>query len=211
MIPLSDRHALPVIVAMFLLAIPIGYQALLRPRVDDCASPARLREPDLFPFSTRDDDPPGRPPRYAIEGGQGELLIDRPWTMRPRWRLERSYDLTELHFEPRSFSNFFPERTVETLVRSANGVDLPIHTVVEESKELWHFGAYLYVFGGRPVRRPLVASLHHAIQQIIGGALPLNMIVVEGGSKIEHARENEEILIEWMRSAWIEFNEACGS
>ena len=31
------------------------------------------------------------------------------------------------------------------------------------------------------------------------------------GSAIEYARENEAILIEWIRSAWVQVNEVCGS
>lgn len=192
------------------IAIPIGYHALLQPRADDCASPARLREPDLLPFSTRNESPP-RTPRKYLEWRQGALRTDRPWRIKPQWRIVRSYDLSRYYFSPGFFSSFFPEHTAETLVRNANGVDLPIHVVVDESEGFRNFAAYLYIFGGRPVRQPLSASLRHAVQQIIGGALPLSVILVEGGSAIEHASKNEELLIEWMRSAWIEFNEVCGS
>jgi hypothetical protein len=212
MIPLSARNALPVIVVMFLLAIPIGYHALLRPRVDDCSNPARLQEPNLLPLSTRDNDPSRKPHVYTAEGGQGVLRIDRPWKIRPRWEIGRSYDLSGFYFGPPGFfSHFFPGGTVRMPARDASGAELPIHTIVDDSEGFRHFAAYLYVFAGRPVRHPVIASLRHAIPQIIRGALPLNMILVEGGSAFEHAEENEEILLDWMRSAWLEFDEVCGS
>jgi hypothetical protein len=37
------------------------------------------------------------------------------------------------------------------------------------------------------------------------------LIVVEGDSTTEHAQENEEFLIDWIRSAWIELDAVCGS
>lgn len=212
MIPLSDRHALPVIVAILLLAMPIVYHALWQPRVDDCASPARLLEPDLLPFSTRDPDPPPKQLRGVKKGPRGALLVDRSWVVKPRWRIVRSYDLDKFYFAPPGFFySFFPESTSETRWLRANGADLPIHVRVDESEGNRNFGAHLYVFAGQPVRRPLAASLRHALQQITGGALPLNVILVESGSTFAHARENEEFLIDWMRSAWIEFDAVCGS
>jgi hypothetical protein len=212
MIPLSDRHALPVIVAMLLFAMPIGYHALSQPRVDDCASPARLLEPGLLPFSTRDHDPPRKRLKWVGKGPWGALRVDRPWVVKPRWRIVRSYDLDRFYFTPPGFYyGFFPEHTAETRWRRADGVALPIHVRVDDSEGLRNFGAYLYVFAGQPVRHPLAASLRHALRQIIGGALPLNMILVEGGFTFAHARENEKFLIDWMRSAWIEFDAVCGS
>jgi hypothetical protein len=139
------------------------------------------------------------------------LLIDRAWTTEPRWELGRTYDLTNFYFAPSLRSVFFPEHASSTVMRNVEGVDLPIHVRVEDSEGFRSFAAYLYVFAGRPVRHPLVASLRHAMQQIVRGALPLSVIVVEAGSTIEHGPENEALLVEWLGAAWNEFDEVCGS
>jgi hypothetical protein len=212
MIRISSRHALPAIIALWLLAIPIGYHTLARPRVDDCADPARLRVPDFLPLSAGVNPDPDKARIEVIAWSDGELLTDRPWKTKPRWRIVRVYDLAKFYFAPLgAFTYVFPEDTVSVVVREANGVDLPIHVRVNDSGRFLNVTAHLYVFGGRPVRRPFVASLENAIRQLVGGALPLTMILVEGDSTTEHAQENEEFLIDWIRSAWIELDAVCGS
>jgi hypothetical protein len=212
MITISGRHTLPAIVALWLLAIPIGYHALARPRVDDCADPARLGVPDFLPRSAGVNPHPDEARMEVITWNDGELLTDRPWKTNPRWRIVRAYDLAKFYFAPPgTFTYVSPEDTVSVVVREANGVDLPIHVRVYDSGKSSNVTAYLYVFGGRPVRRPFVASLENAIRQLAGGALPLTLIVVEGDSTTEHAQENEEFLIDWIRSAWIELDAVCGS
>jgi len=212
MIPISGRHALPAIVALWLLAIPIGYHTLARPRVDDCADPARLRVPDFLPRSAGVNPDPDKARIEVIAWSDGGVLTDGPWKRKPRWRIVRVYDLAKFYFAPPgTFTYVFPEDTVSVVIREANGVDLPIHVRVDDSGRILNVTAHLYVFGGRPVRRPFVASLENAIRQLAGGALPLTMILVEGDYKTEHAQENEEFLIDWIRSAWIELDGVCGS
>ena len=210
MIPISGRRAMLAVAALWLLAIPIWYHALARPRVDDCADPARLRVPDFLPLAVGVDRNPRDGHMQMIAWNDGELLIDRPWVKEPRWRIVRAYDLDKFYFEPPgTFTYLYPEDTRSVVVRKANGVDLPIHLRVEDAGESRNATVYLYVFGGRPVRVPFVASLRNAFRQLVGGALPLTMILVEGGSATEHAQENEEILVDWMRSAWIELDGVC--
>ena len=210
MISISGRRALPAIVALWLLAIPIGYHALARPRVDDCADPARLRVPDFLPRSAGVNPHPDATFKEMIAWNDGELITDRPWTMKPRWRIVRAYDLAKFYFAPLgTFTYVFPEDTVSVVVREANGVDLPIHVRVDDSEKILNVTVHLYVFGGRPVRRPFVASLRNAIRQLVGGALPLTVILVEGDFPAERAQEYEEILIDWIRSAWIELDGVC--
>jgi hypothetical protein len=212
MIPVSGRHALPAIFALCLLAIPIGYHALARPRVDDCADPARLRVPDFLPLSAGVNPHPDKARTEVIAWNDGELLTDHPWKTKPRWRIVRAYDLDKFYFAPLGlFTYVFPEDRNSIVVREANGVDLPIHVLVGDSGRFLNVAAYLYVFAGRPVRHPFVASLHNAIRQLVGGALPLTLILVEGDFAVEHAQENEEILVDWIRSAWIELDGVCSS
>lgn len=210
MIPVSGRHALPAILALCVLAIPTGYHSLLRPRVDDCADPARLRAPDFLPGSAGVNPHQRRGPREMISWSDGELATDRPWIQSPRWRIARAYDLANFYFDPPGlFSRVYPEDVNSLEVREANGVDLPIHVLVGDSDGFMNIAAYLYVFAGRPVRDPFFASLHNAIRQFVGGTLPLTLVLVEGDSKIEHAQEAEEILIDWIRSAWIALDGVC--
>jgi len=212
MIPVSGRHALPAIFALCLFAIPIGYHSLARPRVDDCADPARLRVADFLPLSAGANPDPVKSRVNVITWSDGELLSDRPWIQKPRWRIVRTYELAKYYFTPQgTFTYVFPEDKASVAVREANGVDLPIHVRVDDSQGFLNVTAYLYVFAGRPVLRPFVATLHNAINQFVGGALPLTLILVEGDFLVEHTHENEEILIDWIRSAWIELEGVCSS
>jgi len=210
MIPVSGRYTLPAIVALWLLAIPIGYHAMSHSRVDDCADPARVRVADFLPLSAGVNPDPVNPRIEVIAWSDGELLSDRPWMRKPRWRIVRTYERGKFYFAPLgTFTYTFPEDETSVAVREANGVDLPIHVRVDDSGGFPNLTAYLYVFGGRPIRSPFVASLRDAIRQLVGGELPLTMILVEGDSVVEHARENEEFLVDWIRSAYIELDAVC--
>jgi len=210
MISISGRHALPAIVALWLLSIPTVYHALARPRVDGCADPARVSEADFLPLSAGVNPDPDNPRMEVITWSDGELFTGRPWIKQPRWRIVRTHELAKYYFTPRgTFTYVFPEDEASVVVREANGVDLPIHVRVDQSGKHRNLTAYLYAFGGRPVRSFFVASLRDAIRQFVGGRLPLTVILVEGDSAIEHARENEEFLVDWIRSAWIELDAVC--
>ena len=71
--------------------------------------------------------------------------------------------------------------------------------------------AYLYIFAGRPIRFPILASLQNAFPQLLGGTLPLTVLLSEGDSRPRYAEKNERILVEWIRSAWYRYQEVCGS
>jgi hypothetical protein len=211
MIPVSGRRALPAIAALWLLAIPIGYHVLAHPRADDCADPERVRAADFLPLSAGVDPEPANPRIEVLAWSDGELITDRPWIQKPRWRITRNYEVQKYYFAPwRTFTPVFPEDETSVVMREANGVELPIHVRVDASGRYRNTIVYLYAFGGRPIRRPFVANLRNAIRQLVGGRLPLTMILVEGESEAPHARENEEFLVDWVRSAWIELAGVCG-
>jgi len=208
-IALSSRFALPTALALCLLLAPVVYHGLQRPRVEDCADPAALEIGRFAPASerTRAQVAPAR------GGGAhrfGSLETGLPWKNDPLWNVVRSYDLGESYFLPPgrlSLSSGLEESRV--VVREVDGTQVPVHLRVERLGDYVNVAAHVYVFGGRPVRTPLLASLREAWPQLLHGTLPLTSIVAEGDARASLAPQMEDVLVEWLLSAWSQYDEVC--
>jgi hypothetical protein len=208
-IRISGRHAWPAALVAWLGVVPVAYHGLARPTADDCADPAalelarfRARTPELRPKVQRPRD--GGTPRY------GEFDSRLEWKSGPLWRLARTRDLGESYFVPPGhFSLSSPLEEVRVVMHEQDGQRLPVHLRVEEFGGYANLGAHLYVFGGRPVETPLLASLRRTLEQLVGGTLPLTAIVVEGDARVTPDRRHEAALVRWLGAAWARYREVC--
>jgi hypothetical protein len=211
-IPLSGRHSLLAVIAVWACAVVTGFHGLVGPRVEDCAAPAALLSRELFARSVAGSTTAGSPEKYAFAQNEGRIPTRDPWRNEPRWRLLRTYDLTRSYFAPPGlFSMVSPEDRDHVVTRDAGGRELPIHVRVDDSAGYTNVAAYLYVFAGEPVAHPFVASLGAALPQVLAGALPINVLVAEGDVENDRAAGGQETLVDWVRSAWLEFDSVCGS
>jgi hypothetical protein len=211
-IPLSGRHSLLALVAVWVCAAAVAFHAVAKPRADDCASPGALLAPDLFANTVPGSATATRQGKRAFAENRGEVLTDDRWRAAPRWRLLRTYDLKGSYFAPSGlFSMVSPEDRDWVVTRSAGGRELPIHVRVDDTAGYANVAAYLYVFAGEPVARPFTASLREALPQLLAGALPLTVLLAEGDAELDRAEVSQELLVDWVRSAWVEYEAACGS
>ena len=209
MISLSGRHALPAAIALWLGVVPVAYHGIARPTADDCADPSALALTRFLPRAQ------GVVARAVVpEGGgapkHGTLATRLDWRSNPLWTVARTHDLGQSYFiPPGHFSLSSPEEESWIVIREVDGVSLPIHVRVEEFGRFANTAAHLYVFDGRPIRTPVLASLGSAFTQLVGGTLPLTAIVAEGDSRITATREHEAALVDWLVSAWTVYDEVC--
>lgn len=209
MIPLSGRQAWPAAIALWMGVVPVAYHGLLRPRADDCAHPAAL---ELARFRADSEQLRARleRPRDDSEPRHGVFDSRLDWRSGPYWRVARSWDLGESYFlPPGDLSLSSPQEEAWLVMHEQDGVGLPVHVRVERSGSLANIAAHLYVFDGRPIATPLLASLRRTFAQLIGGTLPLTAIVVEGSARVTPDRRHETALVEWLGSAWRRYAEVC--
>jgi hypothetical protein len=71
--------------------------------------------------------------------------------------------------------------------------------------------AYLYVQGGRPVSHPLQSGLRLAVDQLISGTRPLNVLILSAVGDIDETQVLETATEEWFQEAWQQLQAACDS
>jgi hypothetical protein len=210
MIALSPRHSRVLAIALLLMAIPIWYHAAARPRTFSCSNPDALIRSKVLPMVEEFGTLPFSKEQGFFDSAAGTLSLPGRWKAAPQWRISRSFQLQRYYYHPaNSYAYLFPddELVMRTLV--VDGVELPIHLRLDESRRNSVMTAYLYILGGRPIRNPFTGTVAAAIPQLIGGRLPLTEILVSGVSAFTDEEANREALIDWIRSSWIRYDEVC--
>jgi hypothetical protein len=195
--------------AVWLGVVPVAYHGLARPVADDCADPAAL---ELARFRAWTPELRARVlrPRDGGDPSYGDFDSRLDWKSGPRWRVVRTRDLGESYFVPPGhFSLSSPVEQVRVVMHEQDGTRLPVHLRVEEFRGYANIAAHLYVFGGRPVTTPLLASLGRTVEQLSAGTLPLTAIVVEGDARVTPDRRHEAALVRWLGAAWARYREVC--
>jgi hypothetical protein len=212
MIPVSYRGALPLAIAIAMLAIPVAYHGSMEPVRDGCQNPLAPLNDLVFPNvetieSTDSIELGGR-----IGDKSGTLTLPGKWTIAPKFRLTRTFEIEKYYFVPRrTFTHPFPGDRLESLVVAVDGVDVPLHLRIDETYGIAVASVYFYVLGGHPVRNPFLGSLAQAVPQFLRGSLPLTLILVAGNSEFEEAATNRATLIEWAQRSWTAYDEFCNS
>lgn len=210
MILVSGRHALPVAIGLWLALVPVAYHGIVRPTAEDCADPAALAVTRFLPPPDGETVARLVPGRDGAPAAHGKLETRLSWQAGPVWTVARTDDLGESYFVPPGhFSLSSPKEEATVVEREAGGVALPIHLRVEQFGEYANIGAHLYIFDGRPIRTPFIASLRKAFDQLVHGTLPLTAIVVEGDARVTPDRDHEALLVDWLVSAWGRYQEVC--
>lgn len=210
MIRLSPRYALPLALLALGAAVPVYVHGAGLLNRDACAAPGVLGE-----SAVRLE---GAQPVAEESGAESFLqhrLGDLPWsgsrTEPLRVALIRDYDAVDLS----SDAHVHVTRRFETSTKGVetwerDGRTLPVHWLVDRSRQRPQFAAYVFVQGDRPVTRPLVAILASAPARLVRGARPTTLMAVGGtvpASRLDAARE---AAARWLFAAWKEYRLACG-
>ena len=119
MIKLSDRSNLLLGCILMLLAFPILYHFFAAPETVTCRDPDRLVREQFLPSVRSFEFDPQKRDRL-INGSTGTVELPGVWSQNAKYKLARSYDLTDYYIIPIGhFTNIFPEDTIEdALARS---------------------------------------------------------------------------------------------
>lgn len=209
MIAPSTRHVPLLLGLAALLAFPIVRGGLEVRRVDDCARPKALLRLEGLPGSGPLTE---RYERYDADLRQWTQTTLGPATpgMKLRAALIRSFRPIELYTRPptRLLGPIEAQSTEIDWVRS--GPDrLPIQTIFDTTGGRHSMASYLFVYRGRPVRRPLWWQIWSAPQQLWSGTRPLSLLIVAGPVQPAARSAARERAVRWLVAAYELQREAC--
>ena len=211
MIPLSDRYSIVLGCAAALLSVHVLYHFLANPIAVSCKDPETLINEQFLPSVVDFKTVPWKR-NLLINGSKGNVELPGVWKGDTSFRISRTYNLSDYYFVPiDNFTNMFPDDLVEVRTLTVDGVEVPVHLRLDESEKKSILTAHFYVLGGQPVRNPFTGSLGQIAEHLRNGPSPLTMILLNGKTKLEHMEENREIMINWIREAWIRYDSVCNS
>jgi hypothetical protein len=206
---LSPRYAKRLIALLLLFAVPTLAIGLVPPRQDDCRDPALLFVTALIEGSKPVGESLPGDTNDVIQWSYGEIA--HPETQREplRFQIVRSYDRN--HAEPIHLLGGTPFEaelhSVQTLSTPAGPV--PIHVAVDHTKRPSRLAAWLFVYDGRPVASPFLSVLASAPRQLVGGTLPITILMVDGTTGRGNVEPVENAAKQWLAAAWQHVATAC--
>ena len=211
MIGLSEKYAPALSCALAILALPVVYHYLAQPVTVTCRDPDRLINEQFLPSVQSFEALPQKRERL-INGSVGTVALAGTWNQDAKYRISRTYDLADYYFVPiDNFTNMFPEDRTELRTLDVDGIDLPVHLRLDESERESVLTAYIYILAGKPIRNPFTGSLAQVLAHLRDGAHPLTMILLNGRTSFAGRDAGQEIMLEWIREAWLRFDAICNS
>lgn len=210
MTPLSPRYALGMLILSGVALIPVTVNTYVGYRSDDCAHPdvllgrpeslhgwrQRVVERVFEAFAWREG---------SVAGGPGEADL--------HYSILRSYDPKKLYYRPDygMIENVRPVgRELEWL--EADREWLPVHVPTYPQRGARrHVGAYLLVYAGELVARPILNQLLSSPRQMFVGNQPMTLYFVWAQAPRGAHPATEERLREWLVEAWRRHQLICSS
>jgi hypothetical protein len=209
-ITLSDRYAKWLVAIFLLFALPVLAVDLWPRRRDDCRNPDLLFVTSLIEGSKPLGESKRAFSRDVVQWSKGELVRASPLDPPIRFQIVRSFDTRALYTTP----TYLVEGTLDAElhevehVRTAAG-PLPIHVAIDHTRSPSRFAAWAFVFDGRAVESPFLTILASAPRQLIGGSLPLTVLIVDGISLRHDVASATDTAKRWLASAWVQIATVC--
>jgi hypothetical protein len=208
MINLSPRFALIAVVLFVASALPVWFHVAKMPTNDAC------RDPEAFFLASEIANASMRKPvprRRTSISVKGRLFTA---ASEPLDVLAfRTYSSSRFYASPMSFGFDSMAYIIPREVRSlkVKGNVIPVHWSQYEMLEKVYIEGYLYVQGGSPVSHPLQSGLRLAVDQLMNGTRPLNVLILSAVGDIDETEVLETVAEEWFQEAWEQLKAACDS
>jgi hypothetical protein len=208
MINLSPRLALIAAILFIGSALPVWFHVAKTPTSDEC------RDPEAFFLASEIANASMRKPvprRRTSISVEGRLFTAASEPLKVL--AFRTYASSRFYASPMSFGFDSMAYIIPREVRSfkVKGNVVPVHWSQYEMLGKVYIEAYLYVQGGRPVSHPLQSGLRLAVDQLISGTRPLNVLILSAVGDIDETQVLETATEEWFQEAWQQLQAACDS
>jgi len=204
----SGRYAKALIGVLLIFAVPILHTMFDARRRDDCRDPALLFVTSLIEGSKPTGESMPTSSDGVIQWSYGQLANPQYPKNPLRFQIVRSFD--------RAFSS--PTNVLgETLDPEAHDVDrvpapsgeLPVHVAIDNTRNPSRFAAWVFLHDGRPTQNPFLSVLASAPRQLLGGSLPVTLLMVDGILIGEDPGPVTGVAKRWFVAAWEQFVKAC--
>jgi len=209
---LFSRHALPLALLALGAAVPVYVHGAGHLDRDACAAPAVLGDLAMQLEGARPVDTEDRGGASLLQHRLGELAWNGPRAEPLRVALLRDFDALDLSSQAHTHVTTRFELSAKRVEAWERGDrTLPVHWLIDRSRQQPQFAAYVFVQGDRPVTRPFLAILAGAPARLVRGARPTTLMAVGGtvpDSRLDEARDAAE---RWLFAAWKEYRTACAA
>jgi hypothetical protein len=207
-IRLSSRHARGLIGVLLFFSVPLLLTELRARRRDDCRDPALLFVTSAIEGSKPTGESMPSASKDVIQWSYGQLANPQFPKNPLRFQVVRSYD--RAYLSPTQVLGTPLDPEVHSLERvPANGTEVPIHMVIDNTRDPSRFAAWVFAHDGRPVENPLFAMLSSAPRQLALGSQPVTVLMVDGILLGEDPAPILGVAKRWLVAAWEYFAQAC--
>jgi hypothetical protein len=212
MTTLSTRYATPLLATLAPALLAVWAYSYGGFRSDDCADSSALLETAWIEGMKDVEEPDAETPGWLFQSTGGTVATKAPRISGLKFRILRSFEPERLYGDPLKFlpkpRDFASSGTTLEWLGS-EGDALPIHEVVAEAPGATRIGAYMFLYGPRPVADPSLALLSTAFLRIATGPRPLTLVTVSLYSSSRLRDAAERLAEEWLVSAWEYHRSVC--
>lgn len=182
-------------------------------RSDECADSSALLDTGWVEGLESKNEPDGKIPPWLLQDIGGTVAAKGSDLSALEFRIVRSFELERLYEMPVRFFSQWPysiaaPQTLEWI--GPQGEELPIHKVFEKAPSFTRLGAYMFLYDSRPMANPSLALLSATLRRVVTGHRPLTLVTVSVYSSGSHREAAEELVEEWLVSAWEYYRSVCG-
>ena len=212
MTPLSTRYLGPLLALLLPAFFAVWIYSCGGFRSDDCADSSALLETGWFEGLKRTNEPDGKPRPWLLQDIGGSIATGDSRISALRFQILRSFELERLYERPvgllpRGYEFVSSQPTLEWI--GSQGEELPIHKVFDEAPGLTRLGAYMFLYDSKPVANPSLALLSATLRSVASGRRPLTLVTVSVRFSSSRREAAEELVEEWLISAWEYYRSVC--
>ena len=206
---LSLRYVRPLAACFLLALIPVVMHSYIHAEIDDCKAPgAFISQSVQASHSGGSRDATMREQFQSSQWNEGSFFRDG---VRYDFSIVRSYDAKQLYHRPEN-------KLVEhTLIVDRRGIEwvhadsgtLPIHRAYYGDTGPAVMVAYVLVFRSSPVAGPYWPHLRAAPVELLTGARPMTLFLIQARGPRASFPEMENVGREWLLSSWEKYCSAC--
>jgi hypothetical protein len=212
MTTLSSRYVGPLLALLLPAFFAVWGYSYGGFRSNECADSSALLETGWIEGLESKNEPGGESLPWLLQDIGGTVATKSPELSALEFRIVRSFELERLYEMPVRFFSQWPylvatQQTLEWI--GPQGEELPIYKMFEQTPRYTRLGAYMFLYDSRPMANPSLALLSAMFRRVATGHRPLTLVTISVKFSLSHQEAAEELIEEWLISAWEHYRSVC--